>query len=164
MRLVRTMLTFILVMAVAGPVLAKGGRAKGDNKAANREIANVLRFLKKVTLTAEQQTKVESLKSEYKPKVSDGLKKVDDALTPQQKQDKQAAKKKAKADGLKGKAAKAAVDAAVNLTADQKTQLSQAQSDLKATEKELRQKAIALLTPEQIALLPTKAKGKGKKQ
>ena len=160
MRLVRTAFSLVLVMAMAGPVLARGGRGKGPDRAANHEIAKVLRFLKKVTLTTEQQTKVDSLKSEYKPKVSEGLKKVDAVLTPQQKQDKQAARQKAKADGLKGKPAKAAVDAAVNLTTDQQTHMSRAKQDLKAVEKELRQKARALLTPEQIALLPAKGKSK----
>ncbi len=158
MRSVRTVFILVLAMAVGGPVLAKDGQGKRADRAANHEIAKVLRFLKKVTLTTEQQTKVDSLKSEYKPKVSDGLKKVDAVLTPQQKQDKQAARQKAKADGLKGKEAKTAVDAAVNLTTDQQTQISQAKQDLKAVEKELRQKARALLTPEQIALLPTKGK------
>ena len=160
MRLVPTVFILVLVMAMAGPVLAKGGRGKGADKAANHEIGKVLRFLKNVTLTTEQQTKVDSLKSEYRPKVSDGLKKVNGVLTPQQKQDQRAAQKKAKADGLKGKAANAAVNAAVNLTTDQKQQLSQAKKDLKAVEKELRQKARDLLTPEQNASLPTKGKRK----
>jgi Spy/CpxP family protein refolding chaperone len=154
----------ILVLLVASPLFAgrKGGGKK--NKADKAATAQALRFLKAVTLTPEQNTKLDALKSEFGPKLAALKKKIGGILTPERKAAGKAAQKAAKAAGKKGKAAKADVEAALKLTADQKTQMAAATKELKALQKELRAKVEALLTPEQKALLKKPGgKGKGKK-
>lgn len=77
--------------------------------------------MRAVTLTADQESKLEALKKEYKPKFAE-LYAKQDVLTPEQKKAADQARKEAKAAGKKGKEMYAAVDEAVKKTDAQKKQ------------------------------------------
>ncbi|HVX60852.1 MAG TPA: hypothetical protein VHC19_09625 [Pirellulales bacterium] len=115
-----------------------------------------------ITLTAEQQAKVDELKTEYAGKLQDAMKKVNDIYTPEQRKALREARKTAAAEGKKGKQLKQAVDAAVEISADQKQTLADAQKELASLQKEVREKVVALLTDEQKQHIKVKGKGKGK--
>ena len=84
-------------------------------------------------------------------------------LTAEQKKARQEAAKTAKAAGKKGKEVKEAEDAAAPLTEDQKTKQAAAQKESRSLEKELKEKAMAVLTPEQKEQIKPAPRG-GKKK
>jgi len=105
--------------------------------------AGVLRRLGKVELTVEQQEEIKKLAATYSPKLIEARKKGN--LTREQQQARQAAMKKAKADGLARKEAQAAVAAAASLSEEQ-------QAAMAATRKiqaEFNKAAMAVLTEDQ---------------
>ena len=99
-------------------------------------------------LTDAQKTSLAAVKKEYGPKLMAAIKKLD-VKTPEQKKAIAEAAKEAKAAGKKGKELHQAIEAAVTLTEAQKTQLAEAKKTMGALEKELRQKVMSVLTPEQ---------------
>lgn len=113
-----------------------------------------------IQLTAEQQTKVDELKTEYSDKLREATQKVNDVYTAEQLAALQAARKTAVAEGKKGKELKAAVEAAVQLSDEQRKKRDEAQTQLSALQKEVRQKLVALLTDEQKEHIKVKAKKK----
>lgn len=121
---------------------------------------NVLNSIK---LSDEQGQKLEALKKEAVPKLTAAVKKVEDIYTKDQKKQRKEITDKAKADGKKGKELKAAVQEGLNLSADQKESLTKAEQELSDLQKATREQAIALLTDEQKASLPTPGKKKKNK-
>jgi hypothetical protein len=124
LRSILSMKTFVKALMVLGMVgmigLAfaqekKGGKKKGNNPAAG--------LLKKVDglgdLTAEQKEKIAKIKEEHEPKLAAAAKKVNDALTPDQRRARQEAQKAARQAGKKGKEAQAEIAAAMKLTDEQ---------------------------------------------
>lgn len=159
---------FVLALAV-GCVLASAafaadeqpaakGKKKGKKAAATPA---AFKLPDAISLSAEQQTKLDELKTQYVDKLREAMKKVNDVYTAEQRTAVQSARKTAAAEGKKGKQLKAAVEAAVQLSDDQKQKLSEAQSQLMALQKEVRGKVVGLLTDEQKELV--KPKGKKKK-
>lgn len=142
---VRTLLTLALAVVVASPLLA--GEGKRGKKAAKQQdpAAGILKSLEKAELTPEQVAKIKELATAAAPKIKAAEDKA--PLTPEQKKARQEAQAKAKADGKTGKEAQAAVDAAVNLTDEQKAAQKEA-NELRAA---LRKEAVALLTADQKA-------------
>jgi hypothetical protein len=121
---------------------AKGKKANGQANA-------VFAIPKEITLTAEQQAKVDEIKKEQGPKVAELTTKLDAVLTDEQKAARKEANAKAKADGKKGKEAKAAVDEAMKLTDDQKKQQSEMQPELAKLQLSIKEQINGLLTDEQ---------------
>jgi len=142
---VRTLLTLALAVVIASPLLAAEGKRGKKPRQAPDPAAGILKSLEKAELTPEQVTKIKELVKGCAEKLKAAEEKI--ALTPEQKKARQEAMAKAKADGKTGKEAKAAVDAAMNLTDAQKT----AQKELDELRAGLRKEAAALLTPEQKA-------------
>ena len=94
-------------------------------------------------MTAEQKTKIEEIIKENKEKI---LKLAGEfPLSPEQKKAMADARKKAQADGLKGKEARDAVQAAAKMTDDQK----KANEALQKFMREVRGEIAKVLTPEQ---------------
>ena len=116
----------------------------------------VERMTEGLTVTAEQKTKFGDLCKEFGPKLMDVMKKVD-VLTPEQKTSQREAMKAAKDAGKTGKELREAVQAAVKLTDDQKAKQVETRKEMGALEKELREKVMAVLTPEQKDELKKKA-------
>lgn len=151
------MLTFVLASLVVAADQPAGKKGKKAKRAAATPA--VFKLPKAITLTAEQQAKVDEIKAQYASKLTDAQKKIADIYTAEQLAAKQTARKDAVASGKKGKELKGAVDAAVKLSDDQAQKLSTAESEMKQLNKEIRKAIVDVLTVEQRQSL----KGKGKK-
>jgi hypothetical protein len=132
-------LMFSSNLLAAGKCCAKKGAPKHA----------ALDFLKGVTLTTDEQTKVDALAAEYQAKFKANSQKLADVLTPEQKKARKDAVAAAKAAGKKGHDLDKAATAAVTLTADQQAKKKDIAKDGAALHKELKDKVVALLTPEQ---------------
>ena len=117
-------------------------------------------------LSEQQQAKIEALTKEYASKIAELRKQIEDVFTDEQKQARAASKKNALEDGKRGMALRAAVDAAANLTDEQK----KAQAELQKVQQEMQKAVMAVLTPEQRKLVgrerkagAEKGKNRGKK-
>jgi len=115
---------------------------------------------KSIELSADQKAKVDALNKEFGPKLAECKKKANSIITADQKKARYEAVKKAKADGKKGKELRAAADAALAITADQKDQQTECRKATSALQKEIRTQFAALLTDEQKAKIKA---GKKKK-
>ena len=143
------------VLALVGALLiANSAGAAAKKKAGGIAYYQAIdRYLRPVTLTEDQKTKLAVLEKEYEPRFKDAYAK-EDVLTPEQKKARDDAQKAAKAAGKKGQDLKAAVADAVKLTDDQKKQGEEARNQRTALEKEMHKKVVDLLTPEQKCRLP----------
>ncbi|MEC7566393.1 MAG: hypothetical protein VX738_11995 [Planctomycetota bacterium] len=121
----------------------KQNKQKKPAAAGSKLAENTIKRHAKAELTEEQVASIKKLAAEVGPKINALRKKAN--LTPEQTKAVQAARAKAKADGLKGKAANEAVDAAGKYTEEQAKVLAEV--------KQLNQKYFkdvqALLTDEQ---------------
>ena len=106
---------------------------------------------KSIELTADQKTKLDALNKEFGPKLAECKVKAGSIVTKDQKKARVEALKKAKADGKKGKELRAAADAALALTADQKAQQAETKKAVMALNKEIKTQFAAILTDEQKA-------------
>ncbi len=166
-KFVRLAVALALAAVIALPVLAQEKEKKVRKNAkggAPAAIAAVEKKLEGLDLTAEQKTKIKDLATEYAGKMTEPQKTVNSVMTNEVRKAKKDAADKAKAEGKKGKEAKAAVDAAGNLTADAKSKLEAAQKEL-ATLAAGFQKAVGeVLTAEQKTKAGLDAPAKGKKK
>jgi Spy/CpxP family protein refolding chaperone len=99
--------------------------------------------LKGLNLTDDQKAKVKELRKEYGPKFKAA---ADSVLTADQKEAREDAVKAAKAEGKKGPEVGKAAMEAVKLTDDQKAKMKEV---MKPLHKEVHEKLMAILTPEQ---------------
>jgi Skp family chaperone for outer membrane proteins len=136
---------------------------KGKKNAQAGAGSQAFQLPKEITLTTEQQAKLDALKKEHGPKLAELQKKVDDLLTAEQKQARKDAVAKAKTDKLEGKARREALESALKLTPEQKTKYDAANKDLQAKVTEVRGKIAEFLTDEQKAKAPNLVP-KGKKK
>jgi len=158
----RPALCFSLALLLTSSLLAaEPGAAKAGKKGkkAPPEPA-AFKLPPEITLAAEQQTKLDALKTQYSSKLVDAQKKVNEVYTTEQRKAMMAARKDAQAASKKGKELKASVDAAVQLSDEQKKQLAEAQKDFQKLNTEVRDQVVGLLTDEQKQHI----KGKGKKK
>jgi hypothetical protein len=147
----------VLAMCVAAEAQnAKAGKKGKKAKAKPTPAAFVLPA--EITLAAEQQAKLDELKTQYADKLTDAQKKVNDVFTADQQAARKTARKDAVAAGKKGKELGAAVDAAVQLSDEQKSNLATAQKEARKLQAEVRKQVVALLTAEQKQLLTVKKK------
>lgn len=155
-------LSLVLSFLACSPIAQAQEKAKKKDRP-NAAVEAAFALPKEIELTAEQNEKVAALKKEYTPKLTELSQKINDILTAEQKKARQEASKKAKDDGKKGREAKAAVDEAMKLTAEQKKQMDELQPKLQAMQTEVREKVTALLTDDQKAKLPKKKGAKKNK-
>lgn len=161
-KLLSGVVVFGLVCALAVPGLAqeKGKKKKGELQG---PAAQAFQLPKEIELTAEQQEKVAALKKELGPGLQALMKKQSDILTAEQKTARKEVGAKNKADGVKGKEAKAAVDAALKLTEAQQKEWDAAQKEVAAYQGKIKEKLHSFLTDDQKAKLkPAKGKKKAK--
>ena len=125
----RTILTLALALLIASPVFA--AKKKAEKKAPTPATQAVDNMTKNLTLTDDQQTKLDGIKKEFNPKLADAMKAVDELLTPEQKKARQEAGKAAKAAGKTGKEAYQAVQDAMKLTPEQKEKVAEAQKPVR---------------------------------
>lgn len=149
-RFVQAVLAVGLMVSLISPATA-ADEAKGKGKKAAAAGQQVFAIPKEITLTDEQKTKLEAIKKEHGPKVSELTKKIDESLTDEQKKARKEAGDKAKADGKKGKDLQAAVDEALKLTDDQKKQRAEVQPELTKLSLTIKEQIHGILTDEQKA-------------
>lgn len=104
---------------------------------------------KEITLTSEQQDKLDAIKKEQAPKVAELMKKTSMILSDEQKAGRKEAAAKAKADGKKGKEATAYVEEAIKLTDDQRKQRTELRSELATLRNTIKGQIYDFLTTEQ---------------
>ena len=146
--LFKGLLTAGLAVVVAVSSLTAEGAQKEKKKGAAAG-SQVFALPKEITLTAEQQTKLDAIKAAEGPKVAELTTKLDSLLTAEQKTARKEAAAKAKADGKKGKDAQAAIDEALKLTDEQKKQRAEVQPELAKLQQSIKEQIHGLLTDEQ---------------
>lgn len=145
----KVLAALMMALAVAVTSAAVAAEKKGEKKAPPcPAMQRVERLTQGLTLTAEQKEKFAPICKELGPKFKEAMKKGD-VLTPDQKKAAAAAAKEAKAAGKSPKDVMAAGAAAVTLTDEQKAKKAEAQKEITPLEKELREKVLAVLTPDQ---------------
>jgi len=153
---------WVAAVAVCG-VLAGSALAADDAKEKKVKPAAGAQFFalpSEITLTSEQQTKVDELKKEYADKLKTLATARDEVLSKEQRKARGDAQKAAREAGKKGKDAAAEIDEATKWTEGQKEKYTKAEAELQALGAEIKGKVQSLLTDEQKAKLP---KPKGKK-
>ena len=160
-RTLQGLLVLTLAVVLAMPAMAADEKKKKKKK--GRKAPAAVRVPKGIVLTAAQKTQVTAINKEFAPQLIELAKKARGIVTDEQRKARSAAAKKAKADGKKGKEARAAVDAAAKITAEQKKALGEVNKARQAINKAAGAKFAAILTAEQKAKLP-KRKGKKKKK
>ena len=161
-RSLQGLLVLTLVALIAVPAMAADEKKKKKKKK-GRKAPVVVKVPKSIELTVDQKKQVAAINKEFGPKLAAVQKKINTVITPDQRKARSAANKKAKADGVKGKARNAAIQAALNLSDDQKTKMKELAKERQAVQKAARAKFVEILTDEQKAKLPKK-KGKKKKK
>jgi hypothetical protein len=153
-RLTTQLLVLLLMAVVAAPLAAQQQNKKKQPTLAQR----TLKRFAKAELTEEQTAKIKELATAAVPKLTAARKKA--ALTAEQRQAMNAARKKATDDGLKGKALREAVQAAGNLTDEQKVGVA----EQRALTLEFNKATIGLLSEEQRTKAGVKLPGSKKKK
>ena len=148
--LVRLMVVCGLMVSMVSSIgMAQDAQGKGKKKAAMEAGQQIFTLPNEITLTDDQKTKLEAIKKEHGPKLSELTKKMDESLTDEQKKARKAAGDKARADGKKGKDLQAAVDEALKLTDDQKKAQDAMKPELTKLQGTIREKIHGLLTDDQ---------------
>jgi hypothetical protein len=149
-RLIRFTTCCAMILFLATSLIAADeAKPKKGKKAKAAPVSAAFKLPNGITLTADQQAKLDELKTQYATKLADAEKKISDVYTEEQRTQQTAARRDAMAAGKKGKELKAAVDAAVKLTDEQQKKLADAQKDQKQLTKEVRKQVVAMLSDEQ---------------
>jgi len=146
MKTARNFVMVALAIVIACPAFAADKKAKKEPPCPAD--MRITQWTTGMTLTDAQKATFAELKKEYGPKLAEVAKKMP-VLTPEQKKAQAEAMKAAKDAGKKGREMTEAVNAAVKLTDEQKAQQAEARKAMAPIEKELREKVVAALTPEQ---------------
>lgn len=152
MKVVRTVLILVAVMLIAQPMFAqRPQRPQREGRPGGRSgsLADRVKMLDDLNLTADQKAKVAALQKEFEAKFQEAAKKMESIYTPEQKAAREAAIKKATADGKTGRELFQAGRAAVTLTEKQKTDLADAMKARGEVDKQWREKITSILTAEQ---------------
>ena len=141
--------TIIILIACVLTVSFVAPAVAADKK--KKKAPTAVKVPKGIELTADQKTKLDALNKEFGPKLAECKAKAGSIVTKDQKKARVEALKKAKADGKKGKELRAAADAALALSAVQKTLQAETKKALLALNKEIKTQFAAILTDEQKA-------------
>jgi Spy/CpxP family protein refolding chaperone len=136
--LVQKSVLFAIVLALALPAVAVEKGKKGGKKGAPDQETQLLQKIEKLNLDADKLAKIKELVAKCREKLAEPTKVLQPAM-----QQMTEARKKAEADGKKGKEVMQAVDAV--LTPEQK----KANAEIRELRTSLRKEISALLTAEQ---------------
>lgn len=139
----------------------KKKQKKGNIPTEATILEQTFKSIQKAEITAEQETAIKGLVKELAPKILEAQAKSGAVLTNDQKKVRNEALKKAREEGLKGKAIQEAVSAALNLSEEDAKKFKEAQAAVEQLNKELKEKVMALLTEEQRSKLGAKPKANG---
>lgn len=157
------LVAIVVTVSLCLPVLgADKAEKKARKRAAQRgPITKVEKQVAELDLSEEQKQKVSAVLDTYRKKFAD----VEDPaakLTKEQRQAKKEATENAKAQGKKGKELRQEVEAAANLTDEQKKAQQQTAARSKELQTALKKDLASVLNPEQIAKLGLETKKKKK--
>jgi Spy/CpxP family protein refolding chaperone len=155
MRVVSTVLALAVSLAVVGSLFAqeKGKKGPREGKRPGGAIERIDGMVKNLNLTDDQKAKLEEIKKEYGPKLKEAGQKMETILTPEQKKARQEAAKAAKQAGKSREEVQKEAQAAMNVTDEQKAKMADARKAIGALQKEVHEKVMSILTPEQKAQL-----------
>ena len=168
----RSLSVMALAFLIALPVAAedKKDAAKADDKKPAAKTADkkdapkaadaAFNVDKKIKLDEKQQAQLEDLKKEYGPKLKEINAKIAIVMTPERQKVAAEARKKAAAEGKKGKEVNEAVSAVLKLNDEEQAKLKEAQGERQKLVQEINKKKMELLTEEQKKALQTKPKDK----
>lgn len=163
MKLWKSVLMVALACVVSVGAMAADEKKPERKKGAAAVVA--VQVPKDVELSADQKEKLATVNKEFAGKLADAIKARDTILTDDQKKAQQAAMKEAREKMLKGKDAKAALDAALKLTDEQKAKYEKSAAAITAVRTEAVKKFAESLSAEQKAKFPALAEKKpGKKK
>ena len=160
--LLRTLPVFALAVCLAGFIVAED-KKPGEKKDDKKPVVNAapFNFPKQITLSEDQQKKLDELKTEYQPKLAELTKKIDAITnTPERKKARAEAEKKAKDDGKKGKELTTAINEANKYTDDEKKEIKDLGAARYKLMGEINKKKNALLSEEQLKSIQPKPKDK----
>jgi Spy/CpxP family protein refolding chaperone len=160
MKTFRNLVCLTLMAAVACSAVADEKEKKGKGK----KPTATQRFVAKMELTDEQKTLVAAIDKQFAEKFDAGRKTMDEILTDDQKKAQRAAQKAAKEAGTNPQDARKEVEAALNLTDEQKAERKTAQADQKKLDVEVVAALKKVLTAEQQEKLPKQGAEKGKRK
>ena len=143
MKIVASVFALAVALTIVGKLSAADDKACPATKPQHHAMGMPWDILKGVNLTDDQKAKVKKLRKEYGPKLKAA---ADGILTADQKEARDDAIKAAKDAGKKGPEVFKAAMQAVKLTDDQKAKLEEV---MKPLHKEVHEKLMAILTPEQ---------------
>lgn len=133
-------------------ILSGGDMLAQDNAQQNPQRTDSFqRFftLPEIEFSEEQQMKVQEIRKEFLPKLTENRKKWDGVITSEQVQARREALQKARSEGKEGRELQNAANAAIKLTDEQRNQRAAAQKERDELSAQIRTKLIALLTEEQ---------------
>ena len=157
----RSLLRCLSVAALAlGFAVAVSAEEKKAEDKKPTPFATVFTFPKTITVDADQQKKLDALKTEYTPKLEELKKKMDTILTADRVKAQKEAIEKAKADGKKGKELSEAGQAALKLSEAETKDLAELKTAQGKLMGEINKKKTELLTDEQKKALQPKPKDK----
>jgi hypothetical protein len=145
----------LAAMMTWGAVQGQEGKRKKNDAS-----AGIKKKLEAAALPADVLEKCNKIVAEHAAKINEATAKVNAILTPEQRAAQKAAKKAAKDAGKKGRQAAAEVEAAMKLTAEQKTKLDAANKELTALTDARNDALRAVLSVEQQETVLGKARRK----
>lgn len=155
MKTFRNLVCLTLMAAMACTAVADEKEKKGKGKKGERSKPSATqRFVGKLELTDEQKTQVAAIDKQFAEKFTANRKAISDILTDEQKKAQQTAIKAAKEAGKKQGEARKEVEAAVNMTDEQKAKRKTVQAEQKKLDAEVIAALKKVLTEEQQEKLP----------
>jgi len=132
---------------------------KRDTTGAN---AQVFQLPKDIELNEEQKAKLDALKKEHGPKIAELQGKLDEILSPEQRQARREAQAKAREENVKGKELQQRLNTALKLTPEQQEKWDKVQKELNDLNAKVREQIGGFLTEEQRNKVPGLARKKTK--
>lgn len=125
--------------------------------------SGVAKKLSGLDLSEEQLAKIKAIVEEHQPKLAELNRKLQAAMTRDQRRAARQAREAARAEGLKGKQLRARIDEALALSPEQQKTVDAARSQAQAAQAEFAKAVLAVLNPEQVARSGIKAPKSAKK-
>lgn len=147
-------LVTLMMVAIAGPAMAEDKEKKKGAKGQKGQRGAALRVPPSIELTAEQKAKVAEISKKHAPAAKEAREKMAAVMTKEMMAKRREAMKAAKEAGKKGKEAQEMINAAMNLSAEQKEKVAAAQKALREVQMAFLGDIKEILTDEQKAKLP----------
>jgi Spy/CpxP family protein refolding chaperone len=148
MRAISSALALLLSLAIVNTLRAADA-AEGQESKHPPRFQNFGLPLDQLNLTDDQKAKVDELWKEYGPQIAESEKRMAAILTDEQRQARQEAGQAARASGKAPKEMRDAMESATKATDEQKAKIAELRLEMAPLQHEIREKILALLTPEQ---------------